>query len=229
MMSLARSDTFPVLDIQSVPLTLSDVPRIYALYRTALDAVPNPAAVRADEPSFFEEVFAVGGEIMGLQVDGDLVSYGVLRPELESEHDRSGLDDHVPASAGLRVLDGSAVHPQHWKHGLQRVIIEARVERAGALGAQHVIAKASPGNVPSMRNLLRCGFRIVTRVRKPYGWRYVHHRPVAHPFPRPDGGEWRPASDVVGATALFANDHAAVACRAEAGTPLLCFAKIPAS
>lgn len=225
-MSLARTDPFPVLDVQSVPLAPGDVPRIYTLYRTSLDAVPNPAAVRADEPSFFEEIFAVGGEIIGLQVGDALVAYGVLRPELDSEHDRSGLDEHVPASAGLKVLDGSAVHPEFWKHGLQRVIIEARVERAGDLGAQHVIAKASPGNLPSMRNLLKCGFRIVTRVRKPYGWRYVHHRPVAHPYPRPDGGEWRPASDVAGATARFADNQAAVACRAEAGVPLLCFAKI---
>lgn len=215
--------------VREIDLSPADIPRIYALYRAALAAVPDPAAVRVDEPSFFEDIFAVGGEIVGLADDDALIGYGVLRPELDSELDRVGLDRHVPADAPMRVLDGSAVHPDYWHHGLQRTVIEARIARAARYGAGHVIAKASPGNVPSMRNLTRSGFRIVALVMKPYGWRYVHLRRVAAPEPEPALGVWQVAADVAAASERFAGGEVAFrARRDETGVPLLLFGRPPA-
>ncbi|MCF3935672.1 GNAT family N-acetyltransferase [Acuticoccus sp. M5D2P5] len=210
----------------AVDLSPADIPRIYAVYTRALAAVPDPAAVRADAPSFFEEMFAVGGEIIGFLDEGELVAYGVLRPELDSEHDRAGLDGLVAPGAMMRVLDGSAVCPAYWGRGVQRAVIETRISHAQTQGASDVIAKAAPRNVPSMRNLTKGGFRIVGRVMKPYGWRYVHHRPVA-PCPAvPEAGEWARADDVDAAEARFrAGGFAFEARRDEAGEPILRFAK----
>jgi RimJ/RimL family protein N-acetyltransferase len=212
--------------ISAVALAPDDIPRIYALYTAALAAVPDPSAVRADAPAFFEAIFDVGGEIIGLLADGDLVGYGVLRPELDREHDRVGLDAHVPAGAPMRVLDGSAVHPRLWTHGLQRTVVDLRIARAADLGATHVIAKASPGNVPSMRNLTRCGFHIVGLVLKPYGWRYVHVRPVAEPEPEPVGGTWQVAAEVELSVARFAAGEVAYRAKRDAeGVPMLLFGR----
>ncbi|MBJ3776346.1 GNAT family N-acetyltransferase [Acuticoccus mangrovi] len=216
--------TWAATDFHTVDLSVDDVPAVFALYAESLAAVPDPAAVRADAPSFFEKIFAVGGEIIGLFDGLVMIGYGVIRPELEEEHDRVGLDRVVPADAPMRVLDGSAVRPAYWRHGLQRTTIDARIARAAELGATHVIAKASPGNVPSMRNLTKQGFHILGRVMKPYGWRYVHHRPVHLTAAEPIEGEWYPAHDVDGAEAMFREGRAAFAAkRDDAGEPMLKF------
>lgn len=161
---------------ETVDLTRADVGDICGLFAAVVAAVARPDAVRPDEPSFFEHVFDVGGEIIGLTVKGRLIAYGVLRPETDGEGDRKGLDRIVPAHSALFVVDGSAVHPDYWTHGLQRTLIRERIDRATGKGAETMIAKVSPNNLPSTRNLLKEHFRIVGCVRKPYGWRYIHHR-----------------------------------------------------
>ena len=211
--------------LDEVRLARSDVDEVYRLYLSALARLPNPAAVRPDEPAFFEEIFDVGGEIVGFRDGPALIAYGVLRPVLDSEHDRKGLGHVVPADAPLMVLDGSAVGPAYWKRGLQRAIIETRIAEAARLGASHVIAKASPANIPSMRNLLKRGFATVALVRKPYGWRYVNHRPVAAALSQPAGCEWMDAGRIDEAQARFAAGEAAFACEAdEIGGARLAFA-----
>lgn len=225
MTSVAEFDAGRLVEVQ---LSRADISEIFALYLSALRAVPNPAAVRPDEPSFFDEIFDAGGEIIGFRDDGRLVAYGVIRPELDSEHDRHGLAPRVAPSAKLYVLDGSAVWPALWRHGLQRMIIETRIRRVAALGAVDVIAKASPGNFPSMRNLLNSRFAIITKVMKPYGWRYVHHRRVAFPAPDAGTGTWIEAGNVEEAERRFSAGEAAFACRAGPdGMPILRFADYP--
>ncbi|MEW5422381.1 N-acetyltransferase family protein [Amorphus sp. 3PC139-8] len=191
--------------VEIVDLARQDVGDICRLFDAVIHAVARPDAVRPDEPSFFEQVFDVGGEILGLTCEGRLIAYGVLRPELASEHDRKALDGVAPADSVLFVVDGSAVHPDYWARALQRVLIRARIERAVNQGAETVIAKVSPNNLPSTRNLLKEGFRIVGRVRKPYGWRYIHHRSALAPPPEADRMPdiWRAAADIDAVTAEF--------------------------
>ncbi|MEO1102334.1 MAG: GNAT family N-acetyltransferase [Pseudomonadota bacterium] len=216
-------------DATVVPLRRGDVGAIYRLYLAALARVPNPAAVRPDEPSFFDTIFDTGGEVLGLLAAGRLAAYGVLRPELTSELDRVGLEGIAGPCERLWVLDGSAVHPDYWRHGMQRTIIEERLARIAALGARHVIAKASPGNLPSLRNLLKCGFVTVGLVRKPYGWRYVQYRPVAAPIVQPAEGIWIAAGNIEEARARFAAGEVASACHAGADHVVeLQFAQMPA-
>ena len=214
--------------IETVTLGLDDIPVIDGLFRATVAAVSNPAAVRPDEPAFFEGVLDHGGEIIGLTVEGSLIAYGVLRPEFDDQHDRDGLAHLVAADAPLFVTDGSAVHPSYWSHSLQRVLIRERIDRAVRQGAQAVIAKVSPANLPSTRNLLKEHFRIVARVRKPYGWRYVHQR-AAVDFEEMDETPevWRVAADVDGAQALFEAGYGAVRFRLGAQSrPELGFVKI---
>ncbi|MEM7695967.1 MAG: GNAT family protein [Pseudomonadota bacterium] len=198
--------------VEEVRLGPDDIGEIYALYLAALSAVPNPAAVRVDDPSMFAWVFDVGGTILGLRDGEGLFAYGVVRPERAEEHDRHALSPHVAPDAHLLVLDGSAVRPTHWTRGFQREIIRRRIAFAGTLGASHVIAKASPGNYPSMRNLLKTGFAIVGLIEKPYGWRYIHHRPVAAPRAAPTSGIWIEAGRTAEAVARFGAGEGAFAC-----------------
>lgn len=216
--------------IETVSLGMDDVPAIDALFRATVAAVPNPAAVRPDEPAFFEEVLARGGEIVGLTVEGDLIAYGVLRPEFQDQHDRHDLARLVADDWPLFVTDGSAVHPAYWTHSLQRVLIRERIDRAVGQGARAIVAKVSPANLPSMRNLLKEHFRIVARVRKPYGWRYVHER-AAVDFPEVSEMPeiWRATADVDGAQILFEAGYGAVRFRlGEEARPELGFVKIDA-
>lgn len=222
-----RPDRRATPELTRTALTRADVGAVYRLYLSALAAVPDPAAVRADEPEFFEAVFDDGGEILGLADDSGLVAYGVLRPELEREHDRVGLDRFVAPDAPLRVLDGSAVRPAYWRLGLQREVVSMRLARARTLGASDVIAKASPGNIPSMRNLLKSGFAIVGLVRKPYGWRYVHHRAVSRAAEAEGRTTWVRSADIDAARTHFATGEAAFACEVRAdGVPWLQFAPL---
>lgn len=214
--------------IETVTLGLEDIPAIDRLFHATVAAVPNPRAVRPDEPAFFHDVLDHGGEIVGLTVGGALIAYGVLRPEFPDQHDRDGLASLVPEDAPLFVTDGSAVHPSYWSHSLQRVLIRERVDRAVRQGARAMIAKVSPANLPSTRNLLKEQFRIVARVRKPYGWRYVHQRAaVDYPQTTDEPDIWRVAADVDAAQALFEAGYGAVRFRLGAQSrPELGFVKI---
>ncbi|MEM8551739.1 MAG: hypothetical protein AAGF45_05115 [Pseudomonadota bacterium] len=211
--------------LTAVDLKPGDVDEIYELYLSALSAVPNPAAVRTDEPSFFQEMFDVGGEILGLRgSDERLLAYGVIRPELASEQDRFGLSGLVPEHAGLWVLDGSAVRPNHRQLGLQRAMIERRLLRLRSRGIGFAIAKASPGNLPSKRNLLKRGFALVAKIKKSYGWRYVHARRTATPVVADGEGEWIASGDLSAVDLRFGRGEAAFACRVGGdGLPLLKF------
>ncbi|MGX1099745.1 GNAT family N-acetyltransferase [Amorphus sp. MBR-141] len=215
--------------IETVTLGVGDIAAIDHLFRATVAAVPDPAAVRPDEPAFFEDVLARGGEIIGLTVAGALIAYGVLRPEFGDQHDRDGLGRLVDLDAPLFVVDGSAVHPSYWSRSLQRVLIRERIDRAVRQGGRAVIAKVSPANLPSTRNLLRENFRIVARVRKPYGWRYVHQRAAVDFAPTPEAEIWRLAADVDAAQALFDDGYGAVRFRIGPDSlPELGFVKIDA-
>ncbi|GAB5375714.1 MAG: hypothetical protein AcusKO_21760 [Acuticoccus sp.] len=213
-------------ELNTVHLSVADIDAIVALHRETIAALPNPGAVRPDAPAFFEGIFACGGEITGLHEAGSLVAYGVLRPELVQEHDRWALDALVPPTAALWVLDGSAVRPSHWRRGLQRHIVGLRITRAASLGIGSVIAKASPGNVPSMRNLLKSGFATIGLIRKSYGWRYIHFRPTACGYTEPATGDWIAAAGIEEAQHRFEAGEVASACAVTPdGTPILKFAR----
>lgn len=211
-MAPASPATEMTSELAKVALSPADVDVVMALHRETIAALPNPGAVRPDVPEFFEGIFASGGEIMGLYEGAVLVAYGVLRPELAREHDRVALEALVAPAAPLWVLDGSAVKPTHWRRGLQRHIVALRIAQVAARGVGDVIAKASPGNVPSMRNLLKSGFATVGLIEKTYGWRYIHYRPTHLAYTEPVAGDFIAAADIEEAERRFGAGEVASMC-----------------
>ncbi len=56
-------------------------------------------------------------------------------------------------------LGGASTHPRHRRQGLQRALINARINHARALGCELAITLTSPGS-DSQRNVERVGFRL---------------------------------------------------------------------
>jgi GNAT superfamily N-acetyltransferase len=62
----------------------------------------------------------------------------------------------------------SGVHPAHRGHGLQKRLIQKRVEHARRLGWPTLITETIHDNAASMRSLISCGFKPYLP-RKPWG------------------------------------------------------------
>ncbi len=214
-------------DVAVTMLMHEDVPAVHEIHCRTLDALPSADLVRRDEPAVFHAMLEQGGAIIGLTEAGRLIAYGMVRPEDTGSDDRKGVEAFVPHGASIFVLDGSAVLPSFWSRGLQRMLIDARIDYALERGAEHAVCTAAPNNVPSMRNLTKQGFRIVRAAEKEYGTRYLLWRPAAQPMPRPDDAEsdWHQADDVASANALFDRGAFAYdAIRGDCGQAFLHFA-----
>lgn len=198
-----------ILDVTITPLHEVDISEVQAVYDASISALTDPGAVRPDAPDFFEWVFSVGGEMLGLRLDNRLVAYGVLRMPKATKNDWDGMERAVPAEAKFAVLDGSAVHPEFWSRGLHRRAIDERTQMAAGWGVDYVVALAGPRNIPSMRNLTRSGFAIAGLARKPYGWRYVHARSVKTPEVSEGPFHWERAEDVDASQARFSRGEVA--------------------
>ncbi|MDQ0317542.1 GNAT family N-acetyltransferase [Amorphus orientalis] len=189
-------------DIETVELGRADIGDIVAVHRAALAAMPRSELVRPDGPETFNRMFDMGGEILGLIEHRRLAGYGMLRPERDGMGDREGLARVVPEAGVLFVVDGAAVHPEYWTRSLQRVLIRERLDHARRRGAGHVVATAAPGNIASIRNLLKEGFRVVDGLRKSYGLRYVLHRQVRE-AEAVEPEIWGDLGDLDGSRSLF--------------------------
>ena len=170
----------PLEVLQFEYLARADLARIYALHEAVLSEV-DPAVVKAEPLSFFSDILAGAGAIIGCFDGVELTGFSVflserslLSPALES----------LELAAGARVVElaGTNVLRAYRGHRLQVEFTRRRARLAAELGFDEVFATASPLNRASWRNLLSGGLHIVA-LRELYGGqRYVLQRNVQRPL-----------------------------------------------
>lgn len=141
-----------------------DLTAMYDLHRRSLEGMAVQI-VKPESRDFLRELLQGRGIVTGAWCEGALVAYGVLQHDLLPEDDPRdllGLD----AAQRVQKLAGAAVAPGWRGLGLQRLLIERRL--ASAPGDAVLFATAAPGNLPSWRNLLACGFAVRALVHR-YG------------------------------------------------------------
>ena len=149
-------------------LDQSDLDRVEALHRQSIAGV-GVQAVKPETRDFFASLLGGRGQVIGLTTDQEagqsLIAYGVLQHALkpgDSPLPLLGLPAHQP----VLKLAGASVAPDWRRHGLQRLLIEARLRLSGDCGV--VFSTAAPSNPASWSSLLACGF-VVRGVQLLYG------------------------------------------------------------
>lgn len=172
-----------------------EVGDVIALHHAVRQAVA-PELLCRETDAFFHQHCRARGRILGLFADGELIGYGVLglpAPDEESFADRFGLT--AEQRAVVATIDGAGVLPRWRGNGLQRRLVAARIEAAGAAGRRIAVSTVAPGNLPSLRNLLAEGLTI--RALRPAfgGLRFLMRRDLDR-SPKPaTEGRWIALAD----------------------------------
>lgn len=78
--------------------------------------------------------------------------------------------DHAKTTDGAMFLCLAGVVKEHRRHGLQRRLIRARINKARRLGKGRLVTYTLLNNPGSSNNLIACGFRLYRPAyRFPYG------------------------------------------------------------
>lgn len=109
----------------------------------------------------FANHLARQGIILGICVEGEIVATASMRLPTKQNAD-TGLADMAPFCRPDRmaVLQSAAVLPAFQGHGLQQVLIDARLKIAGALGRRHAVTEVHAENVASTKSLMKSGLVI---------------------------------------------------------------------
>ncbi len=101
------------------------------------------------------------GEIVGVIVEGQLVAMGsVLLPSARHPYTATADMPAVPVPQDIAVIQSGAVLPAWRSQGLQKRLIEARLEIARRHGRRHALSIVDTRNTASIRSLLGNGFVI---------------------------------------------------------------------
>ena len=78
-------------------------------------------------------------------------------------------------------LENGCVSPDYQGFGLQRFLIQKRIQLAAQYGYEHIFATVDPENLASLKNLLRVGFKSIAYNGDHYDGkrRFIMYRPVA--------------------------------------------------
>lgn len=137
------------------PLRPEDLPAMHALHLCSIAGMAAQT-VKPETREFLHGLLQGRGRVIGAWQGGALVAYGVLQHDLLAQDDPRALLGLAPGHA-LYKLAGAAVAPAWRGQGLQRQLIARRVAWAGDAA---LFATAAPGNMPSWRSLLACGFMV---------------------------------------------------------------------
>lgn len=202
---LRRCDGQPSVPVPYIGRWLApdEVGGVIALHHAVRQAVP-PELLCRETDAFFHEHCREHGRILGLFVGEELIGYGVLglpKANEESFADQFGLT--AEQRAAVATIDGAGVLPRWRGNGLQRQLVAARIEAAGAAGRRIAVSTVAPGNLPSLRNLLAEGLNI--RALRPAfgGLRFLMRRDLDR-SPKPTReGRWIALADTSEAEAAL--------------------------
>ena len=132
-----------------------DLPAMHALHLCSIEGMAAQT-VKPETREFLHGLLLGRGRVIGAWHGAALAAYGVLQHDLLAQDDPRPLLGLAPGQV-LYKLAGAAVAPAWRGQGLQRQLIARRVAWAGDAA---LFATAAPGNVPSWRSLLACGFAV---------------------------------------------------------------------
>lgn len=162
----------------------ADLGAMESLHHHSIAGMPAQL-VKPESHEFLASLLLGRGQVIGALAGPQLVAYGVLQHDLLPE-DNPRPHLGLAPDRFVAKLAGAAVAPSWRGQGLQRSLIARRMARAD--GSAVLFATASPGNHPSWRSLLACGFA-VRALEYRYGGlpRYLLAYDPAAPAPAHDG------------------------------------------
>ncbi len=157
-------------------LEARDLPAVIVLHHRMRATLPRDL-IAFETDAFFADHIQALGCIYGCFAGEELAAYAVLG--LPGPDDANFGVDHGLSLADLRLvahLDGAAVIEPWQGLGLQRALSVLRMREARRHGRQIMLSTAAPLNIPSLANLLLCGFEVRGLVEKFGGARFLMRR-----------------------------------------------------
>ena len=137
-------------------LAPTDLDAMESLHRLSTAGM-EPHLVKRESREFLDSLLSGRGTVFGALAGEQLVAYGVLQHDLLAQDDPRALLGIAPDRPLLK-LAGAAVAPAWRGQALQRRLTARRI--ASAPPSAVLFATVSPGNCPSWRSLLGCGFAV---------------------------------------------------------------------
>ena len=206
-------------DLTCRRLEVRDLPAVIALHHRMRATLPRDL-IAFETDAFFADHIEALGRIFGCFSGQGLVAYAVLG--LPGPQDANFGVDHGLSPEELRLvahLDGAAVIEPWQGLGLQRALSVLRMREARRQGRLIMLSTAAPLNLPSLTNLLLCGFQVRGLVEKFGGARFLMRRDLLprqdiaarDDFPGDLAGQRVPLNDLARHRAMLAEGRRGVA------------------
>lgn len=148
--------------LSSSTLREPDIPHMVDLQNTVLENLPShkkhfiAKRTKADFLRFMQS----GGQIIGLKDGDELVAYSIV--EFPKSIETCGFDTSIQIEKieDTAFLKSTLVHPDFRGLGLQKTLIDARLEQAALANKTWAICEVDIQNAASIKNLLGKGFTI---------------------------------------------------------------------
>ncbi|ASK63779.1 N-acetyltransferase [Virgibacillus phasianinus] len=156
-------------------LSINDLPLIMQLQEKVKHALSSPATLEPLSEEEFKIILSGHQLMIGVFLEERMIAFrAMLEPEIDNEH--LGIDAGLPPEELPKVLysEISNVDPEYRGNGLQTYMGKLLMERLDKKRFQYVCATVAPFNIPSLKDKLLLGMKIVALKEKYSGkLRYV--------------------------------------------------------